>query len=362
MSSTHRNEVSREQVLAYRVAAHGFDRSSPAPGVLVMGAQDTPTGSARQALAARGASSDALELVWSFRGAPHLHRRADLPALAAALWPVDDADATARINTAVIKEGAGLGVEAFRVTAEAFREVVTAPMAKGEVSTAVSASVPESLTYWCVPCGAQHISGLLFQQAGIFGGIGVRPEGGKTVLAPLRERFPVPVTASGTTELVRAYLRFLGPATPVEVAKYLGTKPTVVKNVWPDDLAEVRLEGKKAWLPASDLDALLSAKSQGLVRLLPPGDPFLQARDRGLVVPDRSREKEIWRAIGGPGALLVGSEIAGTWRAKAAGRKLDVTVTPFAPLPSAVRRELDAEAAAVASARGASEARLHIAR
>ncbi|MBT2507719.1 winged helix DNA-binding domain-containing protein [Streptomyces sp. ISL-98] len=363
MSNTHRIEVSREQVLAYRMAAHGFDRSSPAPDVLVIGAQDTPIGSARQALAARRASLDGLELVWSFRGAPHLHRRADLSALAAALWPLDDADATARIDTAVIKEGARLGIEAFRVTAEAFREVVTAPMPKGEVSTAVSASVPESLTYWCARCGAQHISGLLFQQAGIFGGIGVRSEGGRTILAPLGERFPVPAEASGTTELVRAYLRFLGPATPAEVAKYLGTKPTVVKTVWPEnDLAEVWLNGKKAWLPASDLDALLSAESQGLVRLLPPGDPFLQARDRGLVVPDKSREKEIWRAIGGPGALLVGSEIAGTWRAKATGRKLDLTVTPFGPLSSAVRRELDAEAATVASARGAAEPRLHIAR
>ncbi len=327
-----------------------------------MGAQDTPNGSARQALAARGASLDGLELLWSFRGAPHLHRRADLPALAAALWPLDDADATARIDTAVIRDGARLGGEAFRVTAEAFREVVTAPMPKGEVSTAVSASVPESLTYWCARCGAQHISGLLFQQAGIFGGIGVRSEGGKTILAPLGERFPVPAKASGTTELVRAYLRFLGPATPAEVAKYLGTKPAVVKAVWPDDLVEVWLRGKKAWLPASDLDALLSAKSRGFVRLLPPGDPFLQARDRGLVVPDKSREKEIWRAIGGPGVLLIGSEIAGIWRAKAAGRKLDLTVTPFGPLSSAVRRELEVEAATVASARGAAETRLHIAR
>ncbi|MGX1881491.1 DNA glycosylase AlkZ-like family protein [Streptomyces sp. NPDC055287] len=360
MSSTHRVEVTREQVLAHRVAAHGFARSSPAPDVLALGAQDTPSGSARLALAARGASPEGLELVWSFRGAPHLHRRAELPALAAALWPVDDADATARINTAVIKEGARLGIEAFRVTAGAFREVVTAPMAKGEVSTTVSASVPKSLTYWCESCGAQHISGLLFQQAGIFGGVGVRPEGRRTVLAPLGERFPVPAAASGTSELVRAYLRFLGPATPAEVAKYLGTRPALVKSVWPDALAEVWLDGRKTWLPASDLDALLSAKSPKLVRLLPPGDPFLQARDRGLLVPDKGREKEIWRAIGGPGALLAGSEIAGTWRAKATGRKLDLTLTPFGPLSAAVRRQLEAEADTVAAARGAAEARLHI--
>lgn len=362
MSSTGRTEVSRSQVLAYRVASHGFDRSSPTPGVLTMGVQDTPYGSAEQALAARGASRDGLERVWSFRGAPHLHRRTDLRALAGALWPLDDADATARIDTAVIREGARLGIEAFRVTAEAFREVVTAPMAKGEVSAAVSASVPESLTYWCERCGARHISGLLFQQAGIFGSVGVAPKGNGTVLAPLARRFPVPAAASGTTGLVRTCLRFLGPAGPAEVAKYLGTRATAVKAVWPDDLAEVWVEGRKAWLPASDLDALVSAGStHGLVRLLPPGDPFLQARDRALLVPDKSREKEIWRAIGGPGALLVGSEIAGTWRARNAGRALDLTVTPFGPLSASVRKRLDAEAATVASARGADAVRLHIA-
>ncbi|WP_073758843.1 DNA glycosylase AlkZ-like family protein [Streptomyces sp. CB03234] len=361
MSGTRPVHVSRGQVLAHRVAVHGFDRSSPDPGVLALGAQDTPYGSARLALAARGASPDGLELVWSFRGAPHLHRRGGLPALAAALWPVDDADATARIDTAVIREGARLGVAAFRVTAEAFREVVTAPMSKGEVSTAVSAAVPESLTYWCERCGAQHISGLLFQQAGLFGAIGVVPEGAGTVLAPLAEGFPVPAEASGTSELVRAYLRFLGPAGPAEVAKFLGTRPAGVRAVWPDDLAEVSLEGRRAWLPAAGLDALLSARSRGLVRLLPPGDPYLQARDRTLLVPDKGREKEIWRAVGGPGALLVGSEIAGTWRARAAGRKVDLTVTPFGRLSSAVREQVEAEAATVASARGAVEARLHIA-
>ncbi|MET9800595.1 crosslink repair DNA glycosylase YcaQ family protein [Streptomyces sp. NPDC006368] len=361
MSGGQGNAVGRERVLAHRVAVHGFDRSSRAPDVLVLGAQDTPHGAARQALAARGASADGLDLVWSFRGAPHLHRRTELPALAGALWPLDDADATARINTAVIREGARLGVEAFRVTARAFRQVVTGPMTKGDVSTAVSASVPGSLTYWCEPCGARHISGLLFQQAGLFGGVGVAVEGGRTVLAPLRRRFPVPVEASGTATLVRAYLRFLGPATPAEVASHLGTTRTVVKAVWPEGLAEVSVEGKRAWLPAPELAALLSAESGDLVRLLPPGDPFLQARDRELLVPDRKRRKEIWRAVGSPGALLVSTDIAGTWRARAAGRALVVTVAPFGPLSSAVREKLEAEAATVASARGASEARLRFA-
>ncbi|MFI1225032.1 MULTISPECIES: DNA glycosylase AlkZ-like family protein [unclassified Streptomyces] len=360
MNGTARIEVSREQVLRYRVAAQGFDRASPAPEVLALGVQDTPNGSARVALAARGASGDPLERVWSFRGAPHLHRRADLAALAEALWPLDDADATARIDTAVIKGGAHLGLAAFRVTAEAFRGTVTAPLGKGEVSTAVSAAVPESLTYWCVPCEARHISGLLFQQAGLFGSVRVGIDRGKTVLAPLASRFPVPATASGTEGLVRAYLRFLGPATRAEVAAFLGTRPTAIRPVWPDGLAEVAVDGRTAWLPESEVEALRGAPRARAVRLLPPGDPFLQARDRSLLLPARTRQKELWRSVGGPGAVLAGSEIVGTWRGRAAGRRAEVSVTGFTALSAAVRKGLEAEAQTVAVARGADEAVLRI--
>ncbi|MEE1735969.1 crosslink repair DNA glycosylase YcaQ family protein [Streptomyces sp. BE147] len=361
MSGADRNNVSRERVLDYRAAAQQLDRSSAQPAVLELGAQDTPSGSARLALAARGASADGLETVWTFRGAPHLHRRRDLPALATALWPLDDADATARISTTVIKEGAKLGLEAFRATAGALRAVVTGPMAKGEVSRAVSAAVPPSLTFWCDPCGARHISGLLFQQAGLPGAVGVGRRQGTTTLSPLEPSYPMPTAADGTGALVRAYLRFLGPATPADAAKFLGIKPAVARAVWPGDLAEVTVEGKRAWLPAERLDALLSAERPDLVRLLPPGDPFLQARDRWLLAPEKSHEKEIWRAMGAPGVLLVGSEPAGTWRARAAGRRVDLTVTPFARLTAATRRALETEAATVAGARGADEARLHIA-
>ncbi|WP_245719088.1 DNA glycosylase AlkZ-like family protein [Micromonospora rhizosphaerae] len=110
-------EVTRERVLGHRVAAHQLDRPGLRPAdldVLDLGVQDTPYGSARLALAARvpaaaGLDDDRLELVWSIRGAPHLHRRAELPALAAALWPLSDADAARRLP-GQIRDGAKLGL------------------------------------------------------------------------------------------------------------------------------------------------------------------------------------------------------------------------------------------------------------
>jgi hypothetical protein len=360
-------DVDRKQVIAYRVAAHELDRSVRDPlalAVLDLGVQDTPAGSARLALAARTESpapGDDTAMVWSVRGAPHLHRRADLPRLAAALWPLSDADATARLPYTPIKEGARLGLAAFTAAAQAMHEVVRAPMAKGDVSTAVSARVPASLTYWCEPCGAQHISGGLFQQVGLPAGVQVLPTGPGTTLAPLDGWPGVPTEAAGTPAVVAAYLRLLGPATRAEVAKFLGTSPTHAQRAWPDDLVEVRVAGRTGWLPADRVAALRSAPPPRLVRLLPGSDPLLQARDRDLLVPDKDRRAKLWPAIGKPGAILDDGEIAGTWRARMAGKStLDVTVTPFEPLDARLRAEMETEAGRLAVARGARDARLSL--
>ncbi|MEV4659815.1 crosslink repair DNA glycosylase YcaQ family protein [Micromonospora sp. NPDC049301] len=359
-------QVDRRQVLAYRVAAQQLDRSGgrrPSDlAVLSLGVQDTPYGTARQALAARGASEsdDRLELVWSMRGAPHLHRPAELPTLAAALWPLSDADATRRIP-GQIGAGARLGLAAFRATAEAFQAVMTAELDRGVVSPAVSDRVPAELTYDCRTCQARHISGSVFQQAGLAGGVRLVVTGRAARLAPLPDWPGPPAAAAHTAELVATYLRLLGPATPADAAGFLGTAAGELRRVWPAGLSEVRVDGRAAWLPADALDALTTAPAPRLVRLLPPGDPFLAGRDRDLLVPAREHQRQLWRAIGNPGALLVDGEVAGTWRARQVGKgRLELTVSPFSALPARVRREVDAEAATVAAARAATDVRVRV--
>jgi hypothetical protein len=357
--------VDRGRVLAYRVAAQHLDRPDVAVdglAVLDVGVQDTPYGSAVQALAARSplpAPDAGLVAIWSVRGAPHLHRPADLPALAAALWPLSDADATARFSTTPIKEGAKLGIAAVAAAALAMREVVTEPMPKGEVSAAVSARVPESLTYRCRACAARHISGTLFQLVGVLAGVALDRSRGDTWLAPVPGRAAIPTAAAGTADLVAAYLRVLGPATPAEAAKFLDTTRTAVRPAWPlDELAEISVDGRRTWLPADRVDALRSAQRPDLVRLLPPSDPYLQAKDRDLLVPDNARQKEVWRVLGSPGALIVDGEVAGTWRPRKSGARLELTLTPFDRVPPRVRKGAEAEAERVAAARGATDVRV----
>ncbi|MFK3983668.1 DNA glycosylase AlkZ-like family protein [Micromonospora sp. NPDC050397] len=250
---------------------------------------------------------------------------------------------------------------AFRAAADAFRTVLRAPMPKGEVSGAVSALVPAEVTYACSACAATHISGSLFQQAGLAGGVRLEPTGSVTMLAPIADRPAVPEQASGTSALVRTYLRLLGPATLVETAAWLGTSSRELRRVWPEDLAEVRLDGRVVYLPPENLPDLLAVAPPRLVRLLPPGDPYLQARDRNLLVPERSRHAQVWRIIGNPGALLVDGEILGTWRARLAGRRrLEVAVLPFGALPGRVRAAIEAEAEHLAAARGVPDVRVTV--
>jgi hypothetical protein len=356
--------VDRAQAMAFRVAALGLaERSGDRPGdlaVLDLGVQEYTPDSMRVALAARTSAEltdDRLIMVWAARGAPHLHRRTELRSLMNALWPVSDADAATRINSTQIPEGVKLGIAAFTATAQAFREVLTTSMPRGEVSTQVSARVPKSLTYDCRTCQARHIAGNVWQHAGLAGAVEVRSRGKDATLGPIRNLPGPPTQNAGIGTLISTYLRLLGPATPAEVAKYLGGAPAEMRKVWPEDLAEVTVDGRRAWLPSASLAALRSAKPGAGVRLLPPMDALLQARDRDLLVPDRAQQKEVWRILGNPGVLLVDGEIAGVWRAKMSGKKrIDLTVTPFGALTARSRKAVDAESAEVARARGVSGA------
>ena len=361
--------VDRAQVMAYRVTALGLAaRSDERPAdlpVLDLGVQDYTPGSQRVALAARTTAAlddDRLITVWAARGAPHLHRRRDLSTLVKQLWPVSDADAAARIKSPQVPGAARLGVAAFTATASAFREVVTSSMPRGEVSTQVSRRVPRALTYDCRSCGARHVSGSVWQHSGLAGGVEVEARGRDASLGPIPDAPPQPTRNEGIGDLIMTYLRLLGPATPAELGKYLGSTTTEMKRVWPaTGLAEVRVDGRKAWLPESALSDLTGADRPEGVRLLPAMDPLLQARDRDLLVPDRAQQKEVWRVLGNPGVLLFDGEIVGVWRAKMTGRKrVDLSVTPFVPLPSGLRKEIETEAAEVARGRGVPEATVAI--
>ncbi|WP_433268574.1 DNA glycosylase AlkZ-like family protein [Actinosynnema sp. CS-041913] len=341
----------RERVIAYRVAAHQFDRTVAEPSALRvfdLGVQDSER-SALPALAARLESPDlaGCHLTWSVRGAPHWHRPDALPKLAAALWPLGDADAVTRMNRPPVT--AGLAV--FREVVAALKAVVDRPMTKGEASARLTPLVPPEVTGWCRGCRATHVQDPVFRIAVLPAGLRFDPAEKTVTFVPIPDR-RIPTANEGFADLVADYLRLHGPAGPSEVAGYFGAPVREVKAGWPDGLVEV---APKAWLPADRVDAFENPPEPDVARLLPPLDPYLNARDRDLLVPDKAHQKEVWRILGRPGAIMVDGEVLGIWRAKTTGGRLDVTLSPFAPLDTA--RFVD-EARRLAAARGLDSARI----
>ncbi|PVZ13028.1 winged helix DNA-binding domain-containing protein [Actinomycetospora cinnamomea] len=357
--------LTREQVMAHRVAAQGLHRDRPGAlaALASLGLQDTgPT--ARLALAARTDDDPdpvAHGLVdgWTHRGAPHHHPHAERNDIAAAARPLDDADAGARLNwSGPEQRRVGIpALEAIDRAADALAEVVTEPMTKGAASSAVTRMLPDALLRDCRGCGTVHINEQLMRLSALPVGVGLDATGRTLLLLPPPAGWQRPVEGdpARAARLVCDYLRVLGPAGPKEVADFVGTSTTAFAPAWEaalTGLVEVEVEGRPAWLPTEDLDAALSAPEPDVVRFLPPWDPMLQARDRELLAPDAAVRKELYRILGNPGALLADGEIVGTWRPKASGRKLTLEISAVAPLEPDVRARLDDEAERVAAARG----------
>ncbi|EWM13122.1 hypothetical protein KUTG_03426 [Kutzneria sp. 744] len=351
--------VSRDQVLWYRVRQQGLLRDSEEPAVLDIGLQDTQAGSAKLALAARTTgpvSLDGYELAWTLRGAPYHHRPGELRRWAGELWPWSDTDARARLmwqKSRTVTDGLS-ALETYRLIAESMRQVVTKPMTKGAASAEVTKLMPPGQLKDCPACKATHVYEQPFRLGALPGGIRLRAGETGLLLEPLPKRGPIPTKSTNPHGLVHRYLRFLGPATPTEVAKWLDTSTANVRDIWPDDLAEVSMDGRRAWLPEGNVDELLDCDRVELVRLLPAMDPFLQARDHDLLVPDKAEQKALWTVLGNPGALLVDGQIGGMWRARLVGRKkLEVTVTSFdADIDPSLRDDVQAEADRIAEVRG----------
>ena len=94
----------------------------------------------------------------------------------------------------------------------------------------------------------------------------------------------------------------------------------------------VRVEGKTRYaLPEDAEDLLLGAGEDDRLRLLGPHDPYLDLRDRAVILEESGRQRIVWRTVGNPGVILRGGRVAGVWTARARGERLDVLFAPFEP-------------------------------
>lgn len=358
--------ITRAQVIAFRWHVQQLDRpagvaSSPTDcDILDLGIQNTGPDGAAWALHLRGTPADTvrdLALAWTLRAAPHCYRRADLPAIAAATAPLSDADAAKRIFDAnrPLKAAGIPTLDALRAVAGEMRDIVREPTVKGEMSAALTERMGEPYLRFCRPCDATHLYEMPFRLAALHAGLELRPN----TSPPILERIPGWEFAPYTTapvdarfDPIRGYLRFFGPATRKAVAAYLDAPVKDVTAHWPADTTDVLVDGEPAGVLTCDVDALLDPPADASVHLLGPFDPYLQLKDRELLVPDEASRKDLWRTLGRPGAVAVGGEIAGSWRPRTSGRKLTVEVNPWQPWTPALRDAVARQAQGLAEFRG----------
>ena len=353
--------VSREQVLRSRAAAQSLDRRRPAMELLdvagACGVQDTPPGNADISLAARldideplveaAVAKRDLALTWSLRGAPHVFPPEDfavftLGALPAdgtleALWGQPERSLTEVEKTMV----AVIGSE---------------PRPKGEVSAAVTASLPSELTPWCAGCEVHHPSESVFRAAPLLGRV-VLTSTAPVLLA--KAATWLGADAEGDVEILRAellrrYLHCYAPTTSAHFAEWAGITKADAKERWravAPAVVAVRGE-RKGFVLEEDLHVLDDPPASTGVRLLPAKDAFVQARDRDLFFPDAATRKTVFPTLGGPGVVLHEALPVGTWRGAARPGRYQVTVAPFTTLGRAIWAQVEVEAERVARVRG----------
>jgi hypothetical protein len=150
-------------------------------------------------------------------------------------------------------------------------------------------------------------------------------------------------------ELARRFLHVFGPTTTASFAKWAGIGPKEAR----DGFAAIERETVQARTPIGEAIILASDEATyrakpgptAPARLLPSGDTFvlLWRAERQILVEDARRQAELWTPRVWPGALLVGGEIAGTWRRADANLAID----SWRKLSKAEREAVEAEAASL---------------
>src|SRR5918995_491867 len=379
MGARPRHNVSPVQAVAYRVAAHHLhDRlaaGSLVDAAATCGVQDTPPGSAAVALAARvnrlrpsdveDALLDDRSLIrlLGLRGAAHVVPRRDGTVFGPGALAADEESLHEQLQGSwpALEARDWTALEALGVVVGVLAAVVAdgEPRTKGQLSEALHGRVPPELEPWCDVCDVHHVPDQLLRLAGTAGVFCYGwPQAGRQMLTgtdiwlggPLGSDVP-----AARRELVRRFVHAYGPVTPRHFAAWTGVGVAEARQRFLEldaELVDVKLDGAAAWLLADDLEVLDDPPTAAGARLLPAGDPFLAQRDRATLLPDKAVQRAVWRPVGSPGLVLVTGHPVATWRARGAGRPLDVTVQPFAKLNDRQRTAIEHEADEVAPFRG----------
>jgi hypothetical protein len=347
-------EVTAKQALAFRLAGNNLTRRvKPMVAVAACGIQEYPPGWAPIALHAR--TKGELDkrhtvLVNAMRGAPHYVPAKDVAVFTRGLVPEDEKGMRGLVGSAMSKEleKAGYSVtEALDRISEAAREgLAGGALGRDDFHQALRERLPEDLLPWCSGCQSHHVRPSLWRALGPLG-VTVMPGRAEYALA----KKPRMSDEKARAELGRRFLRCYGPATPAHLAKWGQTAPAHAKLIFEqlsEELEEVRLGKRKAWILAADQTRLDSPPKAKGVRMLSGFDPFIGQPDRDALVSDKALRKRMFPAVGRPGVILVDGERRALWKARKKDKAVLVEIEWLGK-----KADVEAEAKLVGRLRGA---------
>ncbi len=358
--------VQAEQILAFRLARSGLagrDASGLAEAAACP-ASDFSRDAALLALAARlegltrerydeSIADGDLVVAHIVRGAIHALAPEDLALYGRTLISGDDDELGQQLGQQVQR----LAVEKGFAPTDALEEVAEATtdalgggraLGKNELHDELRERVGAGLMPWCKGCKSHHVAPMLWRYGGVKAAARLDSERRYVLSRPGR--------APAAAEAVRRFLHFYGPATSADFAEWAGLARPHAERLWADVedvLGEVSVGKRTAWALIDDVAVLASPPAAAGIRLIPPGDPYLQKPNRSLLAPEAELRRRLFRPVASPGAVLKDGRLAGLWRVKAKGRTAQITVQRLGRL---ARTDLEEEAQRISDLRGASEA------
>lgn len=154
---------------------------------------------------------------------------------------------------------------------------------------------------------------------------------------------PLEVRPDAERQLVRKFLHFYGPSTPVGLSAWLGCSPQQAARLWKTaeaDMQTVQVGKAKRYMLAEDMSRLCGDVPPSGLRLLGAHDPYLDLRDREVVLENKTLQRRVWRTVANPGVILEDGRIVGIWKSKTARNRLEISAELWEHLPEGQLRQI----------------------
>ena len=367
-------EPSIEQIRIFRLRSHHLDAVYPKSEADRLagacGMQNTPPGAWETALFNRVPDctlSDMEHLLyeqktllqaWSYRGTPVVFPVSESSAFLSALIPDEP-------EPWIYTQGITLALDYLQMDSDSLLEMLKQVIPQLDDHVIVSKSaLDQTLAGWMTPLiPVQQRE--LWNQPSMYGSPDIQTVGGAVVsfllrpcafhglvvfgkrdgISPTFTSFknwtgsPLPPDRDAKKKLVRKYLHCYGPATADMFASWLGCSGKQARRMWntiSEELEPVTFFGKKAFILSEDRERLFAPASftgkhpgdlQRNLLLLGGHDPYLDQRDRAVLQPDKTLQKQIWKLVTNPGAVVYRGEVIGIWTTKKKAKGMDIKMT-----------------------------------